>query len=84
MKRLYLTMAVLLAATALAPAQPGENPGDTDRAAERDSARREEKSASDSPDIREQVPPDGSTWPRTFVPTEKINADSAVSFPTDI
>ena len=23
-------------------------------------------------------------WPRTFVPTEKITADSAVSFPADI
>lgn len=84
MKCPFLIMAVLLATATLVPAQPGESPGDIDGAAERDSARREEKSASDSEDIPRQEPPAGSAWPRPFVPTEKINADSVVSFPTDI
>ncbi len=26
----------------------------------------------------------GEPWPRTFIPSEKINADTVVSFPADI
>ena len=34
-------------------------------------------------DSRAELPRDGS-WPRPFVPSEKIGADAVVSFPADI
>lgn len=83
MKHLCLTMTFLLmAALAMAAEQPLQEREATDHAADR--MQRKERSAPAPADSPPQVPADGRVWPRQFVPTEKINADSVVSFPADI
>ncbi|MDY0351815.1 MAG: hypothetical protein RBR09_11225 [Desulfobulbaceae bacterium] len=84
MKWTELTMAVLVAAAALAPAPPAADRDGGARAAGQDAVPGEERSVSPAPEIPEQGRADLEAWPRPFVPTEKINADSAVSFPADI
>ncbi|HHO47471.1 MAG TPA: hypothetical protein ENN06_03290 [Desulfobacteraceae bacterium] len=84
MKWTELTMAVLVAAATLAPAPPAENRDGGAQAAGRDAVPGEQRSVPHAPEIPEQEAVDPGVWPRPFVPTEKINADSAVSFPADI
>jgi hypothetical protein len=77
MKRIIAFFIVLFAAAAMAAAEPKKDSGQ---------AEPEEKaqSAPETPaDSREELLRDGS-WPRPFVPSEKIGADSVVSFPADI
>ena len=77
MKRIIVLFIVLFAAAALAATEP-----------DRESRKAEaEEKAQSAPvareDSREEIQRDGS-WPRPFVPSERIGADSVVSFPADI
>jgi len=77
MKRITAFFIVLFAAAALAATEPGKDSGQAEP----------EEKAKPAPvtggDSREELLRDGS-WPRPFVPSEKIGADSVVSFPADI
>lgn len=80
MKYLFLTSAALLAVLLLAaeqhrPATNGEGEG---------APAREEQADSGTAAQPQPEPAGRDDWPRTFVPSEKINADSVVSFPADI
>ena len=77
MKRISVFFIVLFAAAALAATEPDKDSGQ---------AEPEEKAQSapvTGEDSREELLRSGS-WPRPFVPSEKIGADSVVSFPADI
>lgn len=77
MKRISVFFIILFAATALAATEPDKDSGQ---------AKPEEKAQSapvTGEDNREELLRGGS-WPRPFVPSEKIGADSVVSFPADI
>ena len=77
MKRITVFFIVLFAAAALAATEPGKDSGQ-DKPAEK---------ARSAPITREdsrEESPGGGSWPRPFVPSEKIGADSVVSFPADI
>ena len=77
MKRITVFFIVLFAAAALAATEPGKDSG---------SDTPEEKAQSapvTGEDSREELLRGGS-WPRPFVPSEKIGADLVVSFPADI
>ena len=77
MKRITVFFIILFAAAALAATEPDKDSGQ---------AKPEEK-AQTAPatveDSREELLRDGS-WPRPFIPSEKVGADSVVSFPADI
>jgi hypothetical protein len=77
MKRITVFLIVLFAAAALAATEPDKDSGQVEP----------EENAQSAPvtreDSREELLRDGS-WPRPFVPSEKIGADSVVSFPADI
>jgi len=77
MKRVIVFFIVFLAAAAFAATEPDKESGQAER----------EEKAQTAPvtgeDSRAELPGDGS-WPRPFVPSEEINADSVVSFPADI
>ena len=77
MKRISVFFIVLFAAAALAATEPGKDNGP---AKPQEKARSKPVTVEDS---REESPGGGS-WPRPFVPSEKIGADSVVSFPADI
>jgi hypothetical protein len=77
MKRIIIFFIVLFAAAALAATEPGKDSG-PDKSAEK--GRSAPVTGEDS---REELQRRGS-WPRPFVPSEKIGADSVVSFPADI
>ena len=77
MKRITVFFIVLFAAAALAATEPDKDNGP---AKPEEQARSAPVTADDS---REESPGGGS-WPRPFVPSEKIGADSVVSFPADI
>ena len=77
MKRIIVFLIVLFTAVALAATEPGEDRGQ---------AEPEEKAQAapaNGEDSREKLQR-GESWPRPFVPKEKIGADSVVSFPADI
>jgi hypothetical protein len=77
MKRITAFFIVLFAAAAMAATEPDKDNGQ---------AEPEEKAQSapvTGADSREELLRSGS-WPRPFVPSEKIGADSVVSFPADI
>ncbi len=77
MKRITVFFIVLFAAAALAATEPGKDSGPDQP---------EEKGRSapvTGEDSREELQRGGS-WPRLFIPSEKIGADSVVSFPADI
>jgi hypothetical protein len=74
---LFVVFFTAITASALAATEPAEE-NDMDKPAEKVQA-----SPSTGDDSREEI--NGSTgWPRPFVPSEKIGADSVVSFPADI
>ena len=77
MKRIVVFFIVFLAAAAFAATEPDKDSGQAEP----------EEKAQTAPvtgeDSRAELPRDGS-WPRPFVPSEKIGADSVVSFPADI
>ena len=77
MKRIVVFLIVFFAAAALAATEPGKDSG---QAEPEEKARAVPETGMDS---REELQRDGS-WPRPFVPREKIGADSVVSFPADI
>ena len=77
MKRITVFFVVLFAAAALAATEPGKDSGQ---------AKPEDK-AQTAPVTGEgsrEKSLGGGSWPRPFVPSEKIGADSVVSFPADI
>ena len=77
MKRFIVFFIVLFAAAALAATEPDKDSGQAEP----------EEKAQAAPatveDSREEILRDGS-WLRPFVPSEKVGADSVVSFPADI
>ena len=77
MKRLIVFFIILFAAAALAATEPDKDSGQAEP----------EEKAQTAPatgeDSREELRRDGS-WPRPFIPSEKVGADSVVSFPADI
>jgi hypothetical protein len=77
MKRISVFFIVLFAAAALAATEPDK---DSRQAEPEEKAQSAPATGKDS---REELLRSGS-WPRPFVPTEKIGADSVVSFPADI
>ena len=77
MKRITVFIIVLFAAAALAATEPGKDSGQD----------KPEEKAHSAPVTREDSREEsqrGGSWPRPFVPSEKIGADSVVSFPADI
>ena len=77
MKRITVFFIVLFAAAALAATEPGKDSGQAQP------AEKAQPAPVTGEDSREESPGGGS-WPRPFVPSEKIGADSVVSFPADI
>ena len=77
MKRITVLFLILFAAAALAATEPGSDSG---QAEPQEKAQTAPVTGEDS---REELQRDGS-WPRPFVPSEQIGADSVVSFPADI
>jgi len=77
MKRIVLFILLLFAAAAQAATEPGV---DTGPVPEQDTARPAPETKQET---REQ-PKKDPEWPRPFVPSEQIGADSVVSFPADI
>jgi len=77
MKRITVFFFVLFAAAALAATEPSKDSGQ-DKPAEK-----AQPTPSTGGDSREELQRGGS-WPRPFVPSEKIGADSVISFPADI
>ena len=67
----------LLAATAMAAKEPGRDGG---RDAKEDKV---QPPPAAKGDVQEK-PARDNNWPRPFIPSEKIGADSVVSFPADI
>ena len=78
MKRITVLFFVFFAAAALAATEPGNGSGPDSRPAEKS-----QPAPATGDDSREELQGSGS-WPRPFVPSEKIGADSVVSFPADI
>ena len=77
MKKIFITLIFLLAANALAATAP-----ETDRGQVIIEEKNQPVPAA-SENVQEKSQRDKS-WPRPFVPSEKIGADSVVSFPADI
>jgi hypothetical protein len=77
MKRITAFFIVLFAAAAMAATEPNK---DSEQAEPEEKAQPAPVTGVDS---REELLRSGS-WPRPFVPSEKIGADSVVSFPADI
>ena len=77
MKRFIVFFIIFFAAAALAATEPDKGTGKVEP----------EEKAQTAPVIvegsREELLRDGS-WPRPFIPSEKVGADSVVSFPADI
>lgn len=85
MKYPFPTIIVLLVAFLLvAEQQPRQQTNGPGEAAGQDAPALEEKMNSGNTAKQHPEPSGRSDWPRPFVPTEKINADSVVSFPADI
>lgn len=80
MKNVLRIILVLLLSAAFAAAQD-ENRKETTIGKER----QQQETPAQKPDKKARAEdPRGESWPRTIVPTEKINADTVVSFPADI
>ena len=77
MKRIIIFFMVLFAAAALAANESDRDSGQSE------STEKAQTAPVTGDDSREELQRDGS-WPRPFVPSEKIGADSVVSFPADI
>jgi hypothetical protein len=77
MKKLVMIIILLLAAAAMAATEPGTE-GEKDV---------QEENVQSVPAIKAEVnekSPRDENWPLPFIPSEKIGADSVVSFPADI
>ncbi|UCD65999.1 MAG: hypothetical protein JSW69_08330 [Deltaproteobacteria bacterium] len=77
MKKMFIFIIIFLAAAAMAATDP-----ETDNGKDKP-----EEKVLPVPAIKEEVQEKssgGESWPRPFVPSEKIGADSVVSFPADI
>jgi hypothetical protein len=77
MKRFIVFFIIFFAAAALAATEPDKDIGKVEP---EEKARTSPEKGEDS---LEELQRDGS-WPRPFIPREKIGADSVVSFPADI
>ena len=77
MKRIVLFIMLLFGAAALAATEPG---GDTGPVPEQDTTRPAPETEQET---KKQLKKDPE-WPRPFIPSEQIGADSVVSFPADI
>ena len=77
MKRFIVFFIIFFAAAALAATEPDKDSGQAEP----------EEKAQAAPATGEESKEEllrGGSWPRPFVPSEKIGADSVVSFPADI
>ena len=77
MNKIIILFIFLLSAAALAATEPGTD----------SSQDRQDEKVQPGPAAREEVINKLSrdeSWPRPFIPSEKIGADSVVSFPADI
>jgi hypothetical protein len=77
MKKIFIIFIFLFAAGVLAATDPETDQGQVII----------EEKVNSVPAAREEVQvksPRDESWPRPFVPSEKIGADSVVSFPSDI
>ena len=77
MKKLVMSIIFLLAAAAMAATEPGTDGGQDVQ----------EEKVQPVPAIKAEVhekSPRDKSWPLPFIPSEKIGADSVVSFPADI
>ena len=78
MSCVFFAAAAVLAVSVLAAAEPG-----TDGGQDAQEENVQPAPANDEADVLE-ISPGFESWPRPFVPREKIGADSVVSFPADI
>lgn len=80
MKKMILIILLLLLST------PGQAARDEDSGtvSNRENRQQEVPAGQKAENKTRPDSPVDSAWPRTFVPTEKINADTVVSFPADI
>jgi len=77
-KLVFIALAIFLSGTFLAAQEKSDK--QTDQV-----EKQEQRVTEPVPQKKtQQLPPTGEPWPRTFVPSEKINADTVVSFPADI
>jgi hypothetical protein len=77
MNKIIMTFIFLSALAAMAAAEPEKNDGPDIQ----------EESIQSVPAIAPElhdISPRDKNWPRPFIPSEKIGADSVVSFPADI
>ncbi len=78
MKRIVLFILLFFAAAAQAATEPGINTGPVP---EQDTVRPAPETEQE--EVRKPLKKDPE-WPRPFIPSEQIGADSVVSFPADI
>ena len=77
MKRLTVFLIALFAAAALAATEPGKDSGQAEPG-------EKAQAAPVAGENSREESPRGGSWPRPFVPSEKIGADAVVTFPADI
>ncbi len=77
-KLITLVLIFLLSGSSLA-AQ-----ADSDRKPEQNEKQVQRVTKPESENKIQPLPSKGEPWPRTFVPSERIKADTVVSFPADI
>lgn len=77
MKRIVLFIMLLFAAAAQAATEPGIDTGPVPQ-------QKQTRTAPDTEQETKKPPKKDPEWPRPFVPSEQIGADSVVSFPADI
>ena len=77
MKRLTVFFLVLFATAALAATEPGKDSGQAEPG-------EKAQAAPVAGENSREESPRGGSWPRPFVPSEKIGADAVVTFPADI
>jgi len=78
-KIVVIILLMLLSVPGLAAGEEGAGTG-----GKRDARPQKETAGRKAENQPRQAAQGNATWPRTFVPAEKINADTAVSFPADI
>ena len=77
MKRIFLFTMLLVTAIAQAATEPEVDTGPVPQQGQTRPAPQTEQETNKQPQQDQQ-------WPRPFIPSEKIGADSVVSFPADI
>ncbi len=77
MKKIVMICIFLLAAAATAASEPGTDGG-------RDAGEDKGKPSPAVEDDAQEKSARDPNWPRPFIPSDKIGADSVVAFPADI